>query len=112
MSFAPFSAPAGTPDYHAFLSAFSPEREAARLAGSLQALNACVECCSRHLGGQRLALRAIDADGQRRDYSFEQLDTAAARFANVLVAHGVRPGERVAGLLPRTFELLVTILGS
>lgn len=112
MSFAPFSAPAGTPDYHAFLSAFSPEREAARLAGSLQALNACVECCSRHLGGQRLALRAIDADGQRRDYSFEQLDTAAARFANVLVAHGVRPGERVAGLLPRTFELLVTILGT
>jgi Acyl-coenzyme A synthetases/AMP-(fatty) acid ligases len=78
----------------------------------LQALNACVECCSRHLGGQRLALRAIDADGQRRDYSFEQLDTAAARFANLLATHGIRPGERVAGLLPRTFELLVTILGS
>lgn len=107
-----WSAPADAPDYAAFMRGFSPEREAARLAGTLDALNAYVECCGRHVGQGRVALRAIGADGRRRDITFEELDAASARFANVLRAHGIGPGERVAGLLPRTAELLVTILGT
>ncbi|MDR6714987.1 acetyl-CoA synthetase [Pseudomonas hunanensis] len=85
---------------------------AAALQGDLQALNACVECCDRHVGGQRIALICEDRDGNDARYSFEQLQDMAARFANVLKAQGVGPGDRVAGLLPRTVELLVTILAT
>ncbi|QXH49800.1 AMP-binding protein [Pseudomonas fakonensis] len=85
---------------------------AAALHGRLEALNACVECCDRHAGGNRLALVWEGRDGQGGRYSFEQLQALAARFANVLKAQGVRAGDRVAGLMPRTPELLVTILAT
>ncbi len=55
------------------------------------------------LGGQ---------DGSRASYTFSELKALSGRFANFLQAQGVRPGDCVAGLLPRTPELLVTILGA
>ncbi|WP_426809016.1 acyl-CoA synthetase [Pseudomonas sp. WOUb67] len=82
------------------------------LKGNLTALNACVECCDRHAGGDRTALIWEDREGNGKRYSFDQLQGMAARFANVLRAQGVGPGDRVAGLLPRTPELLVTILAT
>ncbi|ATB63813.1 AMP-binding protein [Pseudomonas mosselii] len=82
------------------------------LQGSLTAVNACVECCDRHVGEQRIALLCEAHDGSSSRYSFEQLQGLAARFANVLNAYGVGPGDRVAGLLPRTVELMVTILAT
>ncbi|MFJ4157940.1 AMP-binding protein [Pseudomonas sp. NPDC089752] len=85
---------------------------AAALHGNLEALNACVECCDRHVGGARLALRHVDREGSSAQYSFDQLQPLVARFANVLRAQGVAPGDRVAGLLPRTPELLITILAT
>ncbi|NIF27184.1 AMP-binding protein [Pantoea sp. Tr-811] len=85
---------------------------AAALHGNLQALNACVECCDRHAGKNTLALAWEDRDGNRARYSFDQLKVQAVRFANVLRAQGVGAGDRVAGLLPRTPQLLVTILAT
>lgn len=85
---------------------------AAALHGELTALNACVECCDRHAGAGKLALLCEDADGNSAHYSFDQLKLQAARFANVLKGQGVLPGDRVAGLMPRTAELLVTILAT
>ncbi|MFK3775364.1 AMP-binding protein [Pseudomonas sp. NPDC089406] len=82
------------------------------LHGQLDALNACVECCDRHVGSGRLALVFEDRDGKGGRYSFDQLQGLAARFANVLKAQGVGAGDRVAGLMPRTPELLVTILAT
>ncbi|MDW2778814.1 acyl-CoA synthetase [Pseudomonas sp. YQ_6] len=82
------------------------------LHGNLEALNACVECCDRHAGDGRLALIHEDRDGNSARYSFDQLQVQAARFANVLKAQGVGAGDRVAGLMPRTPELLVTILAT
>ncbi|WP_194790862.1 acyl-CoA synthetase [Pseudomonas sp. UFMG81] len=84
----------------------------AALHGTLEALNACVECCDRHVGAGKLALVCEDRDGKGARYSFEQLQALAARFANVLSAQGVVAGDRVAGLMPRTPELLVTILAT
>lgn len=84
----------------------------AALHGELTALNACVECCDRHVGGNRDALVWLGSDGIARRYSFERLQAMASRFANVLRAQGVAEGDRVAGLLPRTPELLVTILAT
>jgi acetyl-CoA synthetase len=84
----------------------------ADLAGSLDALNACVECCDRHALPGRIALFWEGRDGSSANYSFSQLQELSARFANFLHSQGVRPGDRVAGLLPRTPELLITILGT
>ena len=84
----------------------------AALHGNLEALNACVECCDRHTGDGKLALIHEDRDGNSTRYSFDQLQVQAARFANVLRAQGVGAGDRVAGLMPRTPELLVTILAT
>ncbi|EOG3621804.1 AMP-binding protein [Pseudomonas putida] len=100
-------------DYAEAARAFDLAQAAtAALHGNLEALNACVECCDRHAGGGKLALIHEDRDGHTERYSFEQLKVQAARFANVLKAQGVSAGERVAGLMPRTPELLVTILAT
>ena len=88
------------------------EAGATALHGNLEALNACVECCDRHVGSGRLALLHEDRDGNSSRYSFDQLQSLAVRFANVLKAQGVGAGDRVAGLMPRTAELLVTVLAT
>ena len=75
-------------------------------------LNACVECCDRSAQGGGIALHYEGADGTSRDLTFAQLQSEAARFANLLTRLGVAPGDVVAGMLPRTPELLVTILGT
>ncbi|MGE8406741.1 MAG: AMP-binding protein [Pseudomonas sp.] len=101
-------------DYGAAARTFNYQHAAdAALAGSLTALNACVECCDRHVGDdERTALYWEGRDGQALSYSFNHLQAGAARFANVLKAQGVGPGDRVAGLLPRTVELLITVLAT
>jgi acetyl-CoA synthetase len=100
-------------DYAEAASGFDYSQVAkATLQGGLDALNACVECCDRHVGSDRIALNWEGRDGEHGQYSFEQLQEQAARFANVLRAQGVGPGDRVAGLLPRIPELLVTVLAS
>ncbi len=82
------------------------------LQGSLSdGLNACVECCDRWAEGGRVALLALGADGARQEVSFEALRDGAGRVANLLAARGVGPGDVVAGMLPRTPELLAVILG-
>ncbi|MDR2307776.1 MAG: AMP-binding protein [Paucimonas sp.] len=100
-------------DYAEAARSFDHARAAAAaLHGDFEALNACVECCDRHTGSDQPALIWEDREGNSERYSFEQLQALAARFANVLKAQGVVAGDRVAGLLPRTPELLVTILAT
>lgn len=85
---------------------------AQRLSGSLTALNACVECCDRHALPGRIALFWEGRDGQRESWTFAELQQRAAQFAGFLASQGLGPGDRVAGLLPRTPELLIAILGT
>jgi acetyl-CoA synthetase len=75
-------------------------------------INVCTECCDRHAGEDRIALNWIGKDGTRSKVSFAELAAQAARFANLLSAQGIGPGDRVAGLLPRTPDLLVVIMGT
>ena len=82
------------------------------LAGRLDALNACVECCDRHVGDGRTALSWEGRNGARATWTFEQLQAASARFANLLASRGIGVGDCVSGILPRTPELLITILGT
>ncbi|KTC18114.1 AMP-binding protein [Pseudomonas putida] len=100
-------------DYHHAQRAFDYLHTAdAVLAGNLGALNACVECCDRHAAEGGVALYWERHDGACAQYTFADLQQRAARLANVLKAQGVGPGDRVAGLLPRTVELLVTVLAT
>ena len=73
--------------------------------------NACVELCDRHVGSGT-ALRFLSATGEVEEFDFATLRARASRFADLLTAMGVRPGERVAGLLPRTPDLLTVLLGT
>lgn len=100
-------------NYQTAFSEFDYLQTAAQnLHGSLDKLNACVECCDRHAAGQDVALYCEARDGRASQYTFRELQDKAAQFGNFLLEQGVRPGDRVAGLMPRTVELLITILGT
>ena len=51
-------------------------------------------------------------NGERATWTFEQLQAASSRFANLLASRGIGAGDCVSGILPRTPELLITILGT
>jgi acetyl-CoA synthetase len=89
------------------------EREPQILQGSLSTgLNACVECCDRWANSSRVSLEWLGTEGKRETVTYATLQENAARFANLLNAEGVAPGDVVAGLLPRIPELLTVILGT
>ncbi|WP_176041901.1 acyl-CoA synthetase [Burkholderia stabilis] len=103
------------PAYADAVARFSIETAATHLRGDLErGLNACVECCDRHAwaDADAIALDWIDAGGRHRSFTFAQMQALSGRVANLLVAQGVKPGDVVAGLLPRTPELVATILGT
>lgn len=106
-------AAAPRPDYGAAWSGFDLKAEKRAFAGDLDAaINACVECCDRHCGEGRIALRCLSADEVLTDYSFEDLRALSARAANLFQSQGVGPGDVVSGLLPRRVELIAVILGA
>ena len=101
------------PGYHDAVARFSIDEAMTMLRGDLQTgLNACVECCDRHTGANRVALGCLSVDEVLTAYTFEDLRDLSARAANVFQAQGIRPGDVIAGLLPRTVELVATVLGA
>lgn len=82
------------------------------LSGTVDALNACYECCDRHALPGRIALFWQGKDGRKEQYTFSELQKRANQFANFLKAQGVSKGDRISGLLPRTPELMITILAA
>ncbi|MEM7189992.1 MAG: AMP-binding protein [Pseudomonadota bacterium] len=103
---------AARPDYGDFYDSFDADAYRATFAGSFaDGINACVECCDRHAGSGRIAVRWEDQEGASGSLTFDELTAQSARFANLLAAKGVGPGDRVSGLLPRTPELFSVIMG-
>ncbi len=80
----------------------------------LARFNIAEVACARWARSQpdRRALTLLRTDGEVRHYTYAELDRAANRFANVLRAHGVARGDRVAVLLPQTPETVLTHLAS
>jgi len=66
----------------------------------------------RHTGSGRPALSWFGKNGASALVTYDELSARASRFAGLLRSLGVEPGERVAGLLPRIPETLVTMLGT
>jgi acetyl-CoA synthetase len=59
----------------------------------------------------RLALQHFSADGAHREMTYGELRDRPNQLANGLVALGIKPGERVAILLPQSFETVIAHLG-
>jgi acetyl-CoA synthetase len=98
--------------YEEAYAAFSLEAVEAEFDGDFaHGINACVECCDRWAKPGRVALNWENQRGGRGTLTFVELRDQAARFAHFLAARGVKPGDVVAVMLPRTPELLVTAMG-
>ncbi|HEX4964904.1 MAG TPA: acetate--CoA ligase [Thermoanaerobaculia bacterium] len=76
-------------------------------------LNACYNCVDRHLaerGEQTAIIWAGDEPGDYRHITYREVKHNVARIANVLLAHGVRKGDRVCIYLPMVPELAYSML--
>ncbi len=73
--------------------------------------NVAVDVCDRH-PRDKLAMIHEDFHGRIQEISWGKLQDDSNRFANVLVAHGVQPGDRVAMLLPATPETAAAFFGA
>ncbi|CAB1221283.1 AMP-binding protein [Acinetobacter bouvetii] len=85
---------------------------AQQLVGTAESVNAYVECCERYLGLNKTALIWEGKNGESSEWTFEQLAEASGKLANYFSSIGLKAGDCIAGLLPRTPELLITILAS
>jgi acetyl-CoA synthetase len=78
-------------------------------------INIAHEALDRHVRaghGDALALRWLGKSGARRDLSYADLRAEANRFANVLAAHGLKPGDSVFAMAGRVPELFAAALGT
>ncbi len=78
-------------------------------------LNAYMACCGRHVRdgrGDTVALVHEDTAGNVSKMTFAELDKASAQIANLLKSYGVKIGDQVATMLPRTPELLTVVLAT
>ena len=76
-------------------------------------VNAAEICCDRHADDQRkVALRHRASTGRTTEWTFAQLRDRSEKLAGLFASVGVGKGARVAALLPRGPELLITILAT
>ena len=66
--------------------------------------------CTDHPAGD-VAFTVVEPDRSARDLTYGELDREASRFAAALADLGIGPGDRVAVLMSRSIELVVTLLG-
>jgi acetyl-CoA synthetase len=76
-------------------------------------LNVAANCLDRHLGGPRKNKAAIIFEGEPGDsrvLRYADLHREVCKFANVLKAQGIRPGDRVTIYMPLVPEAVVAML--
>lgn len=100
-------------DYREAYDSFDIEEIYGTLSGDPRGvINACIECCDRHTGRNKVAVNYESVTGESRAITFEDLQARSAQVAHLLQKNGVQPGDRVSGLLPRIPELVAFILGA
>ncbi len=76
-------------------------------------LNASYNCIDRHLIGSRRNKAAIIWEGEPGDgrvLTYQMLHREVCKFANVLKAQGIQPGDRVTLYMPMVPELAIAML--
>ena len=103
-------------DYASARADFTWEKARAQIDGLKNGkLNIAHEAVDRHVQsghGAQIALRWISKSGKRTDFTYQDLDGLANRFANVLKSTGIRRGDKVYALLGRVPELYIAALGT
>lgn len=61
--------------------------------------------------GQKVALRLIDPDLKKTDFTFQELDRSSNQVANALMKIGLKPQDRVFIFLPKQAEVFFGFLG-
>lgn len=101
-------------DYTSYADAqrhFSSDKLWALFDGDREHLNIAHECVDRHAGHGRQALVVIHADGHDEALTYDELRDDSSRFANFLVAQGIRPGDRVAIMLDPSRAFYTAMFG-
>ena len=101
-------------NYNAVREAFTWKAVRAALAMP-GGLNIAYHALDRHVAegyGNRLALRWLGKNGEKRDITYCELLVLSCRFANLLRELGVGKDERVFSLLGRVPELYIALLGT
>lgn len=78
-------------------------------------LNIAYEAVDRHVlhgNGDETALLWLGKDGERQTLSYADLARQTSRFANILRANGLKPGDSLFALMGRVPDLYVAALGS
>ncbi len=75
-----------------------------------QRFNIGVACCDRHADGTSRPALVYEDEAGVATVSFDELKRQSNRLANLLVAQGVRPGDRVGILLPQRPETAIAHL--
>jgi acetyl-CoA synthetase len=73
--------------------------------------NIAEDCCDKH-PRDKLAMIHERFDGERRELSWGELQDLSSQAANLLAAHGVGRGDRVAVVLPPTPETAAIFFGT
>lgn len=61
---------------------------------------------------ERIALVSLLENGERRSLSYRELFEQVEKLASALLADGVKPGDRIAGLMPNIPEAVVAMLAT
>lgn len=80
--------------------------------GSINIAYEAVDRHALHGHGAETALRLLGKDGSCREFTYRDLSEASAKFANILVSHGLLPGDAVFSLLGRVPEVYIGALGT
>ena len=77
-----------------------------------QKLNLAEYLCEKHgAGSSKVALYFEDEQGAQRRATFGELIRGSSKFANLLKAHGAKPGDRVCMILSQKLETVISHLG-
>lgn len=104
------------PPYSTFLESFSVDSVIAKLDDHQDGyLNAFDACCGRHVRqgrGDVLALVHEDTQGQTHTLTYSELDQQSCQLAGWFKSQGLCEGDRIACMLPRSVNLLITVLAT
>ncbi|MRV72041.1 AMP-binding protein [Duganella sp. FT92W] len=90
----------------------SPQQRIAQLLEQYGATQVCAAhlLCDRH-DPDSVAYRIVSSDLSVEPFTYGDLKRESERFAAALAALGVRPGHRVATLMGKSKEFLITLMG-
>ena len=90
----------------------SKETRISELVGAFSAPDADAAwlLCDRHQP-ESVAFTLVESDGSRADRTYGELRERSERFAGVLMGLGVGPGDRVATLMGKSRQYLITLMG-